>query len=242
MEEHPLNPEPYVVQLGLLGDQLNYRQPPIPRPTFPSRRRHYFPETGHIVSYAFLDYFKQRGGVDVFGFPITEMHFEDGHIVQYFQRLKLEWHPEDTLSPVHVGNLGEIYVNAYRDRFPMAAFEPVPQVARPNPNPVSAVTSLRVVVSVRFSVLLVGREESQIVSVLVTDNGGEPVENAQVLIQLQEDTGEVLNTVTTLTDARGFARVAVPVAGAQTGEQVVVRANVSFSGLQATDESVFLIW
>ncbi len=242
MEEHPLNPEPYVVQLGLLGDQLNYRQPSVNRPNFPSRRRHYFPETGHVVSYAFLDYFKQHGSVDVFGFPITEMHFEDGRIVQYFQRLKLEWHPEDTLSPVHVGNLGEVYVNAYRERLPVAAFEPVSQMARPDPAPVSAVTSLRVVVSVRFSVLLVGREESQIVSVLVTDNGGEPVENAQVLIQLQEDTGRALNTVTTLTDSRGFARVAVPVTGAQTGEQVVVKANVSFSGLQATAESVFLIW
>ena len=55
MEWHPNNPDPYKVQLGLLGDELNYRQPPVKKPTSRSRRKVYFPQTGHIVSYAFPD-------------------------------------------------------------------------------------------------------------------------------------------------------------------------------------------
>ncbi len=242
LEEHPLNPEPYRVQLGLLGDQLNYRQPPVARPQLLSRRRHYFPETGQIVSFAFLDYFKSHGGIDLFGYPITQMYFEDGRIVQYFQRLKLEWHPEHTAAPVQVGNLGEVYVSVYRERLPPSALEgtrPSEAIVAPT---TSRITSLRMVVSVRYSVLLVGREENQIVSVLVSDNNEQPVPNAQIHIELSQASGRILSSTTALTDARGFVQVPMPVTGGKTGEQVVVRARGTFQGLEVSDESVFLIW
>ena len=49
----------------------------------------YFPQTGHNVSGEFLEPFN-RGGIDVFGYPITEAFNEvPGFESQYFQRLKL---------------------------------------------------------------------------------------------------------------------------------------------------------
>lgn len=114
MEYHPYNPEPYRVQLTLLGDLLGYRLPPIPASSIPPPnhpQRRYYPQTGHTLSYTFLEYFDRHGGLDVFGYPITELMIEGGIVVQYFQRGKMEWHPENPIPyQVTLGNLGEEYI------------------------------------------------------------------------------------------------------------------------------------
>ncbi len=245
MEYHPGNSEPYRVLLGLLGDELRHRQPGIPAPQIVSRRRVYFEQTGHTVAYAFLDFFREKGGVDIFGYPISEMYFEEGRIVQYFQRLKLEWHPEDRTSPVEVGNLGEIYVNAYRDRISPTALARVE--ARPDSNgqfvPKNEVTGLRAVISLRYSVM--GRDQNtQIVSVLVTDDNGVAVPNARVEIQFLKPNGDpLLSTPSSLsTNERGFARTEIEVSGGETGTQVIVQADVVYGPWSTTTKNVFLLW
>jgi hypothetical protein len=54
----------------------------------------HFPETGQTVRGAFLDYFERNGGIDVFGLPRTTEFELNGHTVQYFQRARFEWWPE----------------------------------------------------------------------------------------------------------------------------------------------------
>jgi D-alanyl-D-alanine carboxypeptidase len=54
----------------------------------------YFPETGHTVHGAALEYVLTYGGVEVFGLPRTEQFVEDGKPVQYFQRGRLELSPD----------------------------------------------------------------------------------------------------------------------------------------------------
>ena len=244
MEHHPENSEDYQVQLGLLGDELKYRQPPIESPGITSRRRIYYDETGHTVAYAFLDFFRQNGGIDIFGYPITEMHFEEGRIVQYFQRLKLEWHPEDRTSPVKVGNLGEIYVNAYRERIPADALRRVDrQIETGTFAPATAVTNIRAVISLRYSVM--GKQGNQIVSVLATDDNGEPLKGAFVAIRLTNTSGKQLSDDAydnLTTDERGFARASIPVNGGQTGSRVIVQADVKYGGASTTAKNVFLLW
>jgi hypothetical protein len=68
----------------------------------------YFNETGHTLNGAFLDYWLQHGGLDLFGFPLTEPFEEvsatDGkrYLVQYFQRERFEYHPENRGTPFEV--------------------------------------------------------------------------------------------------------------------------------------------
>ncbi len=245
MEYHSWNPDPYKVLLGLLGDELKHRQPPIAPPQITSRRRIYYPETGHTVAYAFLDFFRQKGGIDIFGYPISEMYFEEGRIVQYFQRLKLEWHPEDRMAPVKVGDLGQIYVNAYRERIPPEALKAVEP--RPDTEGIfvskTEVTGLRAVISLRYSVM--GQQQSaQIVSVLVTDENGVPVQGARVNIQFLTPSGERLATshAVLTTNERGFARTEIEVSGGETGTQVIVQADVTYGLLSTTTKNVFLVW
>jgi hypothetical protein len=51
-----------------------------------------FPETGHTVSGEFLQFWESRGGLMAFGYPISNVFEEDGLIVQYFERARIEDH------------------------------------------------------------------------------------------------------------------------------------------------------
>ncbi len=68
----------------------------------------YFPETGHTVRGEFLDFFNAHGGLRIFGFPITEEFSLNGRTVQYFQRARMDLHPEEPAGQrVQLGPLGE---------------------------------------------------------------------------------------------------------------------------------------
>ena len=53
------------------------------------RGTRYFSETGHNLEGAFFNYFQDKGGLEIFGYPITEGFQEDGFFVQYFERARL---------------------------------------------------------------------------------------------------------------------------------------------------------
>jgi polysaccharide biosynthesis protein PslG len=61
---------------------------------------YFFPETGHYLSGRFRQYWEERGGLFVFGFPLTKTYYEvstDGntYLTQYFERARFEYHPEN---------------------------------------------------------------------------------------------------------------------------------------------------
>ncbi|HEY3108203.1 MAG TPA: hypothetical protein VGL23_05590, partial [Chloroflexota bacterium] len=66
-----------------------------------------FPETGQTVRDAFLDFFDAYGGLEIFGYPRTGEFSEAGRYVQYFQRARFEYWPENPPGQqVQLGNLG----------------------------------------------------------------------------------------------------------------------------------------
>ena len=61
----------------------------------------YFAETGFSISPKFLSRWLASGGLSINGFPISpegQERLEDGHLytVQYFERARFEYHPENT--------------------------------------------------------------------------------------------------------------------------------------------------
>ena len=80
----------------------------------PQPGKRYFPETGHSMSTTFESYWESRGGLYRFGYPISdefiEFNVEDGnsYLVQYFERARMEYHPElaGTEHEVLLGLLG----------------------------------------------------------------------------------------------------------------------------------------
>jgi hypothetical protein len=258
MEWHPEFPEPYNVQLGLLGDELGYRKPPIssaeiPPANYPQRR--YYPKTGHTVSFAFLDYFDEHGGLDVFGYPITEFLIERGHIVQYFQRACLEWHPENTHPyKVQLGLLGEIDVNQKLDEKKLDPTlldpQPPPAIMTPptplspsassvNPTPLPSVTAIDASASVKYAIT--GQEGYQTVYVYVTDQRGRGLPGAQVSFVARYTT-EDRDFSAPPTDTTGYTYHTFSVGNPLPGYIIVIDVTVTSGNLTATTQTSFLPW
>ncbi len=99
LEYHPEHlDEDSQVQLSLLGRELTAGR------SFPDGASDggtvYFPETKHTLSGKFLQFWEKRGGLEIFGYPLSEPFEEispvDGQlrVAQYFERARFEYHPE----------------------------------------------------------------------------------------------------------------------------------------------------
>jgi sortase (surface protein transpeptidase) len=115
MEWHPENGAKYQVLLTLLGSDLAGNRPERSAPAVPcSADCATLSDTGHTLRGTFLRYWQANGGLAVFGFPLTEEFTEinaaDGksYTVQYFERNRFEYHPENAGSryAVLLGLLG----------------------------------------------------------------------------------------------------------------------------------------
>ncbi len=86
-----------------------------------------FEATGHEVCGDFYAYWQQYGGVEIFGFAISDEFEEDGIRVQYFERARLEHHPGvwPERGDILQGLLGSEITAEMRDHTP---FQPVEAV------------------------------------------------------------------------------------------------------------------
>ena len=86
--------------------------PAEPTPTTPSSATcQHFPETGFMVCGRLLEYWRENGGLPVFGYPISPQRNEliegEPFQVQHFERNRLELHPENARPyDVLLGRLG----------------------------------------------------------------------------------------------------------------------------------------
>jgi hypothetical protein len=116
LEYHPANRgTPYEVLLGRLAVELGYATPPSMEtpPTSTTELRWYFPATGHLIATPFRSYWQARGGLLIFGLPISPPREENGLVVQYFERARLELHPDLRGTPYEV-QIGLLGVEAYQ--------------------------------------------------------------------------------------------------------------------------------
>jgi hypothetical protein len=178
MEYHPENPERYQVQMGLLGDYFapadkKARIPASERPKSNDPERRYFPETGHTASFSFLQFFNEKGGLDNFGYPVTELILENGRFVQYFQRAMMEWDPN--LGSIVLHDLGRMWMEAQ-------SISPPGQSGRFIPGS-DNVLSISATVSV--SDAFTGHSGKQTVWVYVYDANGNPLPGATVTVTVR---------------------------------------------------------
>lgn len=253
MERRPANPPPHNVQLGLLVDELGYSFPPAQPEQISAASgplHHYFPTTQHVVSYAFLGYFREHGGLEIFGYPRSEFMYEGGRIVQYFQRARMEWHPESRVgSQMRLANLGEVYIEEFG--VPGNHDKPVPRSARPGESVAEAyfneagaktepmATRLRASASVRS--VVTGRQGTQTVFIYVSDQQRRPVEEASVTA-----TVDYPSRYQTLrlgpTDETGFTKASFEILPTPPGKRVIIDVTVAYGDLETTTQTFFLPW
>jgi plastocyanin len=108
---YDLGTVPYAVQLGMLGREMTAGRTTEPAflPVSATPDGQFFAATGHMLSGPFAAFWQAGGGLPTFGYPISEPFQENGtdgvaHMVQYFERYRLEFHPET--NSVELGRLG----------------------------------------------------------------------------------------------------------------------------------------
>lgn len=121
--------------VGTDGLILSYgygsQQAPVDNPTRPVTDPKqpgvaFFAATGHTLRGAFRSYWERNGGLEQFGYPLTEEFSESGFVVQYFERARFEYHPENagTQYEVLLGLLGNTITTNRRSEPPFNAVSP----------------------------------------------------------------------------------------------------------------------
>jgi hypothetical protein len=134
LEDHGLDG----VLAGRLGDRflqlqgIDWQQLPGDTAITPGCR--FFRETQFNLCQPFLGYWERNGGLARFGYPITRMRqerLEGGeYTVQYFERRRMEYHPENAGTPYEVllGLLGrDVFARNGGDTPPCATIRPALQ-------------------------------------------------------------------------------------------------------------------
>ncbi len=142
LEYHPENPPPHDVLLGQLGRRIHPADPPVGA----EEGSTYFPETGHNVGPRFTAYWEANGGLAQFGFPVSELfeeRLEDGntYLVQYFERARFEYHPENEAPfDVLLGQFGRRILAQTGGRRGTPAPRAATPTPRPGPTPIAPAT------------------------------------------------------------------------------------------------------
>jgi uncharacterized protein YkwD len=111
MEQHPeLAGKGYSVLMTRLGADLTSASFARGAPFKATAAKLYFSETGHSLADPFLSYWRAGGSVELFGYPISEPMQQDGLLVQWFERARMEYHTDlaKTGKAVQLTHLGKI--------------------------------------------------------------------------------------------------------------------------------------
>ena len=237
MDYDPTMPEGQRVTLANLGDTL--RDDSIPRETpdyssYTNMCRTFSNERS--VCFAFLQFYDSHDGALYFGEPIANTESEDGLIVQYFERTRMEWRPDrPTGQRVVLTELGRLdyirnfgqggrnIINRSLSQLTVYAF-----VAKP----------------------VIGEGEEQQVFFVVYDQRGNPIPDASVIFTVEYPQPEADPPVRTeafrvekLTNAEGFTSTNFIVKNVLPNQMVKIDATARLDGgNESTAKTWFRTW
>ena len=185
------------------------------------------------VCFAFLDYFETNGRVAQFGYPISNFEFQEGLIVQYYQRARFEWHPE--LPPgqhILLTDLGSRYFSYVGEN---------PDLLRPilGNNIPQTIVNLKVLAFPRKTVIPIGG--NQTLYIIVRDQNLRPVPEAQVIIFARYPSGREETFTAASTDGEGVTSYGFPVIERQFG-MVEISVSVTYETFQGKTFTSFYVW
>jgi hypothetical protein len=242
-ELYPENPPELRIVITPLGELLYIKGKPLPVPdNFPTCRT--FPETDYKVCFAFLEYFLSHGGIPVFGYPISNFETQNGLIVQYFQRARMEWHPE--LPPgkrVVLAELGVEYFDLFEDP---RLLPPLPgpwDVQDPNNNSFIPKPVLYLQVQAYPEKAVLPTSGHQTLYILVRDQKNNPVADATATIIITYPSKRISqDIIPTPSDGNGIIRFPFDYKGELTGI-TTIEVTITYDSLpDAKTITSFRIW
>ena len=233
-ELHPESPADLQVRLSILGRYLYQEsegQPITVAANNPACRS--FPEAEHPVCFAFLDFFEAHGGAAQFGYPVSGFEIVDGWIVQYFQKARLEWHPEARSGKrVTVSNLGLRYFYA-RGENPRL-LNPVENENIPN------LPTARIQAHAFVNAPTLSFGEQQKLYVIVQNQNLQAVSGAQVQVRVVFPNGNE-QTYQASTSVDGVSTFDILI-GENTIGLVNIFVDVTHNALKANTRTSFQLW
>ena len=229
-ELHPELPANQRVQLAPLGRELYI--PGEQLDIFNPFACRYFTQTGFSVCYAFLDFFKQNGGVERFGQPISPFEYHNDLIVQYFENARFEWKPwMPDGQRVGLADLGILSFEARGED---------PNLRKPLPAGQSGTTvQLQVRAFVWKAVTLAS--DQQLVYVILQDQNLQPISGAQGVTTVIWADGTNTSLAFT-TNSSGVGIVPLTFANQPYGKMVTIEIFVTKDQLNAATTTSFRIW
>ena len=121
----------YEVQPALLGVKVSgNRYFGQAQPFRDSSQAIYVPDTRQSLRLGFLSYWRNQGGADLFGHPISEEVVDDGVTAQWFQRGKLTYDADRTPA-IQIADLGRMWLSQAQDSLAAAYAVDAPSAMAP---------------------------------------------------------------------------------------------------------------
>jgi len=198
-ELHPQEIPDLRVKISNLGSFIYQKGQTLPGTFNPSACR-FYPQvdSGYYICYDFLKFFDEKGGVAQFGYPISNFEIHNGWIAQYFQRARLEWHPENPLGEwVSVSNIGRQYFNQHN--------EDQDHLIPNRDENIPLQSTMEVIVRGFVATPVMPFSGTQTLYVIVQDQNRNPVKDAQVEFTITYPDGSSQTFQMNETDERGFS-------------------------------------
>jgi hypothetical protein len=232
-ELHPENAAAGRVVLTDIGRQLY--APSAQLATVNPLACRFYAQSGFSVCYAFLDFYDQFGGPAQFGYPISPFEYQDGLIVQYFERARLEWQPSNPQGErVVLTDLGTLYFDKmHEDPGLKLAAQPL------NAGIAAPVSALQVRAFVWK--VVTAASDSDSIYVIVTDQRGQAVDRAVCTALIQWPDGTAQSTGV-LTDSAGIGTINLSFQNKAPGNLVPIAVDCNYNSAQGGAVTSFRIW
>jgi hypothetical protein len=195
-----------------------------------------FTQNNIAVCYEFLKFYDAHQGSTYFGEPISPLEeISNGRLVQYFERARMEWWPENPLGMrVVLTDLGTLYYT--RERQNSGAMGPaIIQGEAPQ--------AFQVKAHAFTARPLVSAISRQMVYVIVTDQSAKAVKGAQVMMVVHLPNGQNVNHRLNETQANGLTQAELVVGDVKPNQIIQVDVSVKApDGAQTATTTYFRVW
>ncbi len=194
----------------------------------------FFPLTGHNVCFMFLEFYREHGGPQLFGYPVSDFSIENDRLVQYFQGFRLDWYPENPPEyQVQVAPLGRVHFDTMGyDRDLLSPRTPSNAMLYEviNLYPKAAVAKP-----------IAETSDTQLVYVVVRDQNFLPVPSAAVTL-VAHFPDETRTLLMAPTNEAGISQLELSYENQPIGAQIDLEFFVSSGTLLTTTRDSFRIW
>jgi hypothetical protein len=240
LEYHPQLPEGKRVIPSSIGINFPGNSTPCIRPQDVAPNAYYF--DCHSVRQEFLGFFNRQGGLEFFGYPISEMYISGTQLIQHFERATIVWNKSKPAEyQFGLANLGNQWCSLKRKCEPLGPANPVTATpASPLTLPTPLPKGLVLKVLPEFPLLDI-KTQQQTLRAWVTDQNKSPLAGVVVFFRVQyTDNSERYETLPT--DKNGYAFVSLAAKVYKPGDVILYKASASQNGIIVSDSGSFVVW